>query len=253
MATTFPGVPGIEEVQNSLCHDGELYVPFGTMYATGSSLAGGMSMNFNEHDSGKTPREFLYKPTFVDELVSVREAHRLVKYNPSNSTNVIGPTYATNTTTAGFVGVEVGNIQAYFDVLEYAEDTPKPTIPTATEKRVTVMKRMTEGGWGIPLCMNEVPEACPVGTCKVAVNCINSEMLDSDHVAMWYGGKFVARTRLAEFGAERHLDEKDSGLSGGAIAGIAAGCVVVVAGVGVYAASVMGRSTAGYSSVLNFA
>lgn len=255
MVEAFQDVPGIENIADSLCYGGELYVPFGTVHSesTDNTWGAGMKMDFGEHETMKTYSELLKREAWpkVDHLSDVPY------YSTFDRRQTAGKTLIYTQTSMGwFGGVEVGNAQKYYDVINYNGATMDQIKPFSNYPE---MNRSAEGGWGIPLCMTEVPDECPNRTCKVAVNCINHKMISPNSLFYGQGYTHLARTRPLEFGAQRHLEplveieiEEDSTLGDGAVAGIAVGGVVVVAGVGAYTATLMGGSSAAYSSVLNF-
>lgn len=196
LSAHFSGVPGFGGLKNSLCINGKFHVPFGTMFwAPGSAAPGGMSMDFRPHQAeyAKVEKNFLYErdttKTKSDALIPQRNASAYEK---------IGASATRTLTTNTFVGVEVGNLVKYIDVINYAGQTTDPSKSTV----VSVTEALAKGGWGLPLCMNPVPTACPTGDiCKVAVNCINSRMLEGDHVAAKGTGGVVARMRPLLVGA----------------------------------------------------
>ena len=187
--THFDGVPGFATLKTSLYINGKFHVPFGTMFwAPGSAAPGGVSMNFGEANHAKMYDNFLWKPT---DGVATLSAF-------SDASLKVGAAAALTLQTNTFAGVEVGNLQPYFDVVNYAGTTDVPSQPTVVSKPEALAK----SGWGLPLCMNDVPTSCPSNTtCKVAVNCINRRMLDGFHLALQKTGGILARTRPDEFGA----------------------------------------------------
>jgi len=205
MSVWFTGVPGFDQLFKKLCIDGDLHVPFGTMYwAAGSGVPAGMSMDFGPFGDRTTQATYeKINTNFLQKMTDTAVIPHTVGMSFADQASPVGAAANRTLATAAFVGVEVGNLQNYFDITRYAgEEAPTGAsgFPTKTP----------QGGWGLPLCFQTINQGapCPSGgqDCYLPVNCLNKNMLASENMAMRLSSQgVVARTRRAEFGPITHF------------------------------------------------